>query len=69
MPRQPHHNTRRARSLSHEFLLSTVDRLSQEKSELLEEVRQLRAAVSVYRRIAEQVTAMHLLPGRKAGAA
>jgi hypothetical protein len=37
-------------------VLATIDRLTREKAELLEEVRQLRAAVAIYRRIAEQVT-------------
>ena len=42
---------------SHQFMLSAIDRLNREKAELLEEVRQLRAAVSIYQRIADQVTA------------
>jgi hypothetical protein len=46
-----------AGSPSYDFVLAAVDRLSREKAELLEEVRQLRAAVSIYRRIAEQMTA------------
>lgn len=37
------------------LVLSTIDRLTREKSELLEEVRQLRAAIAIYKRIAEQV--------------
>ena len=41
---------------SPDLVLSTIDRLTREKSELLEEVRQLRAAVAIYRRIAEQVS-------------
>jgi len=52
-PRQ----TRDPASLSHDLVLATVDRLNREKSELLEEVRQLRAAVAIYRRIAEQAMA------------
>jgi hypothetical protein len=39
-----------------DLVLSTIDRLTREKAELLEEVRQLRAAVAIYQRIAEQVT-------------
>lgn len=39
---------------------SALDRLIREKAELLEEIRQLRAAVSIYRRIAEQLTANRL---------
>jgi hypothetical protein len=38
-----------------DLVLATIDRLTREKSELLEEVRQLRAAVAIYQRIAEQV--------------
>ena len=44
----------------YELLFTAIDRLNREKSELLEEVRQLRAAVSIYRRIAEQATANRL---------
>jgi hypothetical protein len=54
---------------SYDFVLAAVDRLNREKSELLEEVRQLRAAVSIYRRIAEQVTANRPAAGRKSDAA
>ena len=50
---------------SYEFVLAVVDRLNHEKADLLEEVRQLRAAVSIYRRIAEQVTANRLAAERK----
>lgn len=39
-------------------MLGTIDRLNHEKAELLEEVRQLRAAVAIYRRIAEHAMAM-----------
>ena len=39
---------------SSDLVLATIDRLTREKSELLEEVRQLRAAVAIYRRIAER---------------
>jgi hypothetical protein len=38
-----------------DLVLATIDRLTREKSELLEEIRQLRAAVAIYRRVAEQV--------------
>lgn len=38
-----------------DLVLATLDRLTREKAELLEEVRQLRAAVAIYQRIAEQV--------------
>ena len=44
-------------TLPHEIVQAALDGLSREKAELLEEIRQLRAAVSIYRRIAEQVTA------------
>jgi hypothetical protein len=40
---------------SSDLVLATIDRLTREKSELLEEVRQLRAAVAIYQRIVEQV--------------
>ncbi len=50
-PRQPH-----PAKFSQDLVLTTIDRLNREKSELLEEVRQLRAAVEIYRRIAEQVS-------------
>jgi len=49
-PRQPYQP-----KMSHDLVLATIDRLTREKSELLEEVRQLRAAVAIYQRIAEQV--------------
>ena len=45
---------------SQDLVLASLERMSREKAELLEEVRQLRAAVSIYRRIAEQVTANRL---------
>ncbi|HEV2446656.1 MAG TPA: hypothetical protein VGS58_12060 [Candidatus Sulfopaludibacter sp.] len=48
--------------LPHDLLFAVVERLIREKSELLEEVLQLRAAVSIYRRIAEQTTAARLAP-------
>jgi hypothetical protein len=41
-------------------VLGALERLNREKAELLEEVRQLRAAVSIYRRIAEQLSANQL---------
>jgi len=41
---------------SGDLVFATIDRLTREKSELLEEVRQLRAAVAIYRRVVEQVT-------------
>lgn len=47
---------RQSNKLSPDLVLTTIDRLNREKSELLEEVRQLRAAVAIYRRIAEQVS-------------
>jgi hypothetical protein len=40
---------------NNDLVLATLDRLTREKAELLEEVRQLRAAVAIYQRIAEQV--------------
>lgn len=52
MMRKPRQSTK----LSPDLVLTTIDRLNREKSELLEEVRQLRAAVAIYRRIAEQVS-------------
>lgn len=42
---------------SQDMVLVTIDRLNHEKAELLEEVRQLRAAVAIYRRIAEHAMA------------
>ncbi len=47
------------------FVLAAMDRLNREKADLLEEVRQLRAAVSIYRRIAEQATADRMASRRK----
>lgn len=41
---------------SGDLVFATIDRLTREKSELLEEIRQLRAAVAIYRRVVEQVT-------------
>jgi hypothetical protein len=41
---------------STEFTLDILDH-AHEKAELLEEIRQLRAAVAIYRRIAEQAMA------------
>ena len=41
--------------MSGDLVFATIDRLTREKGELLEEVRQLRAAVAIYQRIAEQV--------------
>jgi len=40
---------------SPDLVLATIDRLTREKAELLEEVRQLRAAVEIYREIAERM--------------
>lgn len=58
-------NTRRrspgSESPSYTFALATIDRLNHEKADLLEEVRQLRAAVSIYRRIAEEITANRMV--------
>jgi len=54
MMRKPRQSTRTERPS--DLVLATIDRLTREKAELLEEVRQLRAAVAIYRRIAEQVT-------------
>jgi hypothetical protein len=64
MMRKPHQKNL-AGSASYDFVLAAVDRLNHEKADLLEEVRQLRAAVSIYRRIAEQVTANQLTVERK----
>lgn len=50
--RKPRHKA------SQDVMLGTIDRLNHEKAELLEEVRQLRAAVAIYRRIAEHAMAM-----------
>ena len=44
------------RNASSDLVLATIDRLTREKAELLEEVRQLRAAVTIYQRIAEQMS-------------
>lgn len=66
--RKPHRKISAPTNPSHDFVLATVDRLNHEKAELLEEVRQLRAAVSIYRRIAEQVTANQIAE-RKSDAA
>jgi hypothetical protein len=54
MMRKPRQSTRFERPS--DLVLTTIDRLTREKAELLEEVRQLRAAVAIYQRIAEQVT-------------
>jgi hypothetical protein len=54
MMRKPRQSIRTERPS--DLVLATIDRLTREKAELLEEVRQLRAAVAIYRRIAEQVT-------------
>jgi hypothetical protein len=54
MMRKPRQSTRSERPS--DLVLATIDRLTREKAELLEEVRQLRAAVAIYQRIAEQVT-------------
>ena len=47
------------------LVAADLDRLNRERAELLEEIRQLRAAVSIYRRIAEQVTANQLAERNK----
>lgn len=52
-----------------DLVLAAIDRLAHEKAELLEEVRQLRAAVAIYRRIAEQVTANRAAAEPKSDAA
>lgn len=39
-----------------DLMLSTIDRLMRERAELLEEIRQLRAAVAIYKRVADRVT-------------
>ena len=52
--------SRHTEMLSPDIVLSALERLNREKAELLEEIRQLRAAVSIYRRIAEQATANYL---------
>lgn len=54
---------------SYDLILATVDRLNHEKADLMEEVRQLRAAVSIYRRIAEQLTSGREACERKSNAA
>jgi hypothetical protein len=51
MMRKPRQSTRTTGS--GDLVLATIDRLNREKSELLEEVRQLRAAVAIYQRLAE----------------
>jgi hypothetical protein len=58
--RKPRQKRSGEQTPSHDFVLATLERLNHEKAELLEEVRQLRAAVSIYRRIAEHVTANQL---------
>jgi hypothetical protein len=64
MMRKPHQKTLPT-AVSPEFVLAALERLNREKADLLEEVRQLRAAVSIYRRIAEQVTSNQLSGERK----
>jgi hypothetical protein len=54
---------------SRDFVLASIDRLTHEKAELLEEVRQLRAAVAIYCRIAERVTANRAASERNSDAA
>jgi len=54
MMRKPRQSKRPA--VSSDLVLATIDRLTREKSELLEEVRQLRAAVAIYQRLAEHAT-------------
>lgn len=54
---------------SQDLVLAVIDRLNREKADLLEEVRQLRAAVAIYRRVAEQVTANRTASERKSDAA
>lgn len=65
MMKKPHHKGSLAHGTSYEFVLATVDRLNREKADLLEEVRQLRAAVAIYQRIAERVTEDRLTAERK----
>lgn len=65
MMRKPHQKTLPPGAASPEFVLAALERLNREKADLLEEVRQLRAAVSIYRRIAEQVTSNQLSGERK----
>jgi hypothetical protein len=65
MPRKPQSNRSDAGSDSYAIVLAALDRLNHEKADLLEEIRQLRAAVSIYRRIAEQATANQLSAARK----
>lgn len=57
MMRKPHVRATQPGHDSPDLLLATIDRLNRERAELLEEVRQLRAAVAIYRRIAEQAMA------------
>jgi len=64
MMRKPHLKAPASSASSDDFILAAVDRLNREKADLLEEVRQLRAAVSIYRRIAEQVTANQMAEGK-----
>ena len=52
--------SRRSETLPPDIVLAALERLNRERAELLEEIRQLRAAVSIYRRIAEQATANYL---------
>jgi len=60
MRKRPHPKPVADANPQRDFVLATIDRLNRERADLLEEVRQLRAAVSIYRRIAEQVTANRL---------
>jgi hypothetical protein len=53
MMRRPRQGAPRA---SNDLVLGTIDRLMREKAELMEEVRQLRAAVRIYQRLAEQAS-------------
>lgn len=52
-----------------DLVLAAIDRLAREKAELMEEVRQLRAAVAIYRRVVEQVTANRAASERNSDAA
>jgi hypothetical protein len=64
MMRKPRQKRSDAGTPSHDFVLTALERLNREKAELLEEVRQLRAAVSIYKRIAEHVTGNPLPAGK-----
>jgi hypothetical protein len=65
MMRKPRQSNRS--KVSGHLVLATIDRLTREKAELLEEVRQLRAAVAIYQRIAEQVSERATVDLRRTG--